>query len=193
MPSVAQSAALFLRFDELHVQLNLDNITKESSPEIESEVAAPDLARRLEPGVPATVDGESTTPPNSTANVTGRVTSPMVKSPSIDHSSPSPDTRVERNAIVGRFSTSSSSAERVCASRSGFPVSMEARAISALTLTSSAVPPTYSPAFTSPKRPRTLAIPRWRMVKLTAEWRGSSSQSPDASGSEAACVVVELS
>ena len=114
------SATLALRLDELHVQLNLDNITKKTGPEVQAEVAPPDLARRLEPRMPAPVDRTSTTPPNSTASATGRVTSPMVNSPSRDQSSSFPDTRVETERH--RRTASRRRADRpsaMCASRSG--------------------------------------------------------------------------
>ena len=84
----------------------------------------------------------------------------MVTSPSSTQAVPAPWMPVERNAMVGRASTSRNSGERTWASRSALPVSIEARATVAVTEVASMVGPTTRAASTSPKRPRTLDTPR---------------------------------
>ena len=135
------------RLDELHVQLHLDHFPEQTGPESSPKLAAPDLPRRLESGMPAAVPGGP--PP---ARRTPRRASPDGSPPR--SSAPlhrpvlagSPRTRVERYVIVGRFSTSSRSAGATCASRLAFPVSSEARRRSAPTRTSLTVPPTSNSA-----------------------------------------------
>src|SRR5580704_4406478 len=80
--------------------------------------------------------------------------------------------------MVGKVSTSKKSADLMCASRCSWPVSIEDRSISAVTVESSG----FSPVTISPEkvrnRPRTLLTIMWRAAKPTSEWTGSMDQVP---------------
>ncbi|KLU09817.1 hypothetical protein ABL57_10200 [Kocuria sp. SM24M-10] len=125
-----------------------------------------------------TPKASTTTPLNSVASSTVRVTSLMVSSPVMVPSSPSKATAVERKVIVGCCSTSKKSALRTWPSRSAFFVSMEAICTVAVSVESSTGSATRSWASTSPKVPRTFEMPAWRTVKATSEWAGSKVQEP---------------
>jgi hypothetical protein len=102
--------------------------------------------------------GSTPKPPKSNSNVTGLVMPRMVRSPSTRKSPASTRAPVERNSIVGWFSTSKKSAERRWLSRPSSLVSTEATSTLATTVASSGFSGATSVALFMPKVPRTFEI-----------------------------------
>ena len=157
----------------------------------DSEVAPADLARRRDAGVARSAEREVGDPSELDVEAQRRrrrADRQLARPPPSGRSSPV--MAVDRKVIVGRRATSRMSSAWMWASRSGLSVSTEARSMVAVTCDSSRRRRrSRRSASNRVKRPRTVAMPRWRIEKPTAEWARSRSQRPGRRGSGAVVVV----